>query len=75
MNFLAGICGYDADPMRWSETWIGKSTTIESFLASVVRILDDLEERRPGHSFCFTMVNLNVNRNGAIVAEITNQGH
>lgn len=44
MNFLAGICGDDANPMRWRKTWISEGTNIERFLAFFVRILDDLEE-------------------------------
>ena len=75
MNFLAGICGDDANPMRWSETWVGEGTTVERFVGFIERIVNDLEERRPGHSFCFTMDNLNVHKNAAVVNMITNRGH
>ena len=39
------------------------------------RIIGDLEERYPGRSFCFTMDNLNVHKNPAVVNVILNGGH
>ena len=38
-------------------------------------ILDDLEARYPGRSFCFTKDNLNVHKNPAVIFEIINRGH
>ena len=75
MNFLAGISGDNNNPMRWSECWIGEGLTIERFLGFIDRILDDLEERYPGWSFCFTMDNLNAHQNGQVLALIAHHGH
>ena len=75
MNFLAAICGDENDPMRWHEHWIGEGTTVERFLDFIELILNDLQQRHPGRSFCFTLDNLNVHRNPAVVQEILNHGH
>ena len=61
--------------MRWHEIWSGKGTTVELFVAFMMRILDDLDKRHPGRSFCFTMDNLSVHRNAGVVNEVINCGH
>ena len=75
MNFLAGVCGDRVDPMRWSIDWIGEGTTVEIFLGFMTTIVDDLGERYPDRSFCFTMDNLNVHKNPAVVNLVLNAGH
>jgi len=75
LNFLAAISGDNDDPMRWHEIWSGEGTTIGLFVVFMVRILDDLHERHPGRSFCFTMDDLAMHRNAGVVNEIVNRGH
>lgn len=75
MNFLAAISGDGDDPMRWHVDWIGEGTTVERFLAFMEMIVGDLADRYPGRSFCFTMDNLNVHKNPAVVNAILNNGH
>ena len=75
LNFLAAISGDNDDLMRWHEIWSGEGTTVDLFVAFMVRILDDLDERHPGRSFCFTMDNLTVHRNAGVVNEVINRGH
>ena len=74
MIFLAAISGDDEDPMKWHECWVGEGTTLERFLDFMLRILDVLDTRYPGRSFCFTMDNLNVHHNPAVVYEIYYRG-
>ena len=75
MDFLAGVCGDRVDPMRWSMDWIGEGTTVEIFLGFMTIIVDDLGERYPGRSFCFTMNNLNVHKNPVVVNHVLNARH
>ena len=75
MKFLAAISGDGDDPMRWHVDWIGEGTTVERFLDFVELIVGDLADRYPGRSFCFTMDNLNVHKNPAVVNVIFSGGH
>ena len=75
LNFLAAACGDRVDPMRWSVDWIGEGTTVEVFLEFMTTIVDNLGNRYPNQSFCFTMDNLNVHKNPAVVNLILNAGH
>ena len=75
MSFLVAVSGDVDDPMRWHVDWIGEGTTVERFLAFVERIVGNLEDRYMGRSFYFTMDNLNVHKNLAVVNVILNGGH
>ena len=75
MNFLVAVSGDNDDPMGWHELWSGEGTPVELFVEFTVRVLDGLDDRHPGRSFCFTIDNLVVHRNAGVVNEIVNRGH
>ena len=75
LNVLLRISGDRNDPSRWLKTWTGEGTTIEIYAEFIEEILEDLQTRHPGRSFCFTKDNLNTHKNPMIEAMILGAGH
>ena len=75
LNVLLAICGDNNDPMRFSHLWTGEGTTLLIYYNFMRSIIDELERRHPGRSFCFTKDNLNVHKNPIIMDLISNAGH
>jgi transposase len=76
INFLLAINGArEGIGMRWFDCWEGGGTTIHRFGDFIEMVLEDLRERHPGHSFVFTMDNLNTHHNAYIQTMIIADGH
>ena len=74
-NLLLAIAGYEQYNNSWYEIWEGEGTTLFRFYEFIERIIHQLAQDHPQRSFCFTMDNLNVHHNPAILSLIVDSGH